>query len=157
MAAPEIRDNMLLPFPCACETILLHHPTKPKGKAMNARRTSPYMVTHIPVLSESAMDYRYAVWTNGERMLVVCTEGVSWEVTDDKPWKVAGIECTRDGIDSMIAKDLGAQVTVSLDRWIRSFGSRLESNFHQAEWWIRVADCDICQNSGGHLLCDAHR
>jgi hypothetical protein len=102
------------------------------------RTPSIFAVTPISILSESGFDYNYGVITDGETMLVVCTEGVAWEVRDDKPFHIGGdVYATRDGLDAMINKNLpGVGSPMMLNLWIRTFGSRLESNYVQVERWL---------------------
>lgn len=69
---------------------------------------------------------------------VVHTEGVAYKVTDEKPWRWsdhnADLRAWRP-ID-LVSITVGQNVQpVDLADWVRSFGPRLESNFHQVHWW----------------------
>ena len=104
---------------------------------MSERLASPFMVTVLPILSQNANDYTYGVLTDGEKVLVICTEGVSWEVTDEKPWVMEYPSGEDFGIsrESLISLVCEGENVVSLDKFVRSFGARLECNYRLASQW----------------------
>lgn len=76
----------------------------------------------------------YALFVREDGLtLMVHSEGVAYEVRDDKPWKWSDY---RDNIPSYGPQELHLiamreQATlVDLAEWVRTFGARLENNFH---------------------------
>lgn len=80
--------------------------------------------------------YGYALAVSAGKVYVICTEGVGWEVTSDRPLFVdsmaGGYELPLAAV--MAAASLGK--TVDLADHIRTFGSRLDSNHYQ--WHARL-------------------
>jgi len=66
---------------------------------------------------------------------MVHTEGVAYLVTPDKPWRWTDYgECTEYTMRELM--DLCTlDNAVDLADWVRVFGARLESNFHQIYAW----------------------
>lgn len=107
---------------------------------MSERPTTGHVLTHIPALREqdSMTDYHYAAITYGGRVWVLCTEGVGWEVTAETPWAPGdGREFSITRMLELLAAPRTAEAAKPLETWIRSFGSRLEGNFHT---WSRRLD-----------------
>lgn len=75
---------------------------------------------------------------------MVCQEGVAYKVMHDKPWR------WNDYLPSarfwsmweLIAKIDETTEANDLAYWVRSFGSRLESNFHQIHYWATKSEED---------------
>lgn len=79
---------------------------------------------------------------------MVHTEGVAYQVTEDKPWRWTDYaECATFTPDELI-QCIG-QVQTDLSDWIRTFGARLESNFSQAYGWAMT---DVSGNNNGDLF-----
>jgi len=104
---------------------------------MSERPTTGHVVTVTPELRVSDFYYHEAAITYRDRVWTICTEGVGVEVTDDKP--VTGRDgkmFTRTDILALLA-DGTERDTKPLETWIRTFGARLEGNFHL---WSRRLD-----------------
>lgn len=81
--------------------------------------------------------YALLIRADGQTRMVH-TEGVAYLVTDEKPWQwsdyIADLEAWSPSALIAAAKDTKP---VDLADWIRAFGDRLESNFHQAYRWAK--------------------
>jgi hypothetical protein len=68
---------------------------------------------------------------------MVHSEGVSYLVTDDKPWvwNDYADDCPSYSVNDLRLVVLGGPDGVDLADWVRTFGARLESNFHQIHQW----------------------
>lgn len=66
-------------------------------------------------------------------MLMVHSEGVAYRVTDEKPWKWNdySANCPSYAPADFAVLLEGETQEVDLADWVRTFGARLESNFHQ--------------------------
>jgi hypothetical protein len=101
----------------------------------DARPTTGLILTIAPELRPSDFHYHEAALVDGDRVWVICTEGVGKEVTDESP--VTGRDgkvFTRTDIIALLA-DGTERETRPLESWIRTFGARLEGNFHL---WFRT-------------------
>lgn len=116
---------------------------------MTITTTRPRGVQVFPIRNEEVSPFdRYAVLVRHNpgsvpEVRMVHTEGVSYLVTNDKPW------CWTDHAPELkhwtpaellalaIAED--AQ-PVDLADWVRTFGARLESNFHMTYVWATESD-----------------
>jgi hypothetical protein len=125
----------------------------------DTRPTTGHVLTHLPILRRDDMsDYHYAAITYRGRVWVICTEGVGWEVTAETPWTPG------DGREFSVARVLellaAATADKPLETWIRSFGSRLESNFHTWERTLGMARDGKVEAECGDLVLpgekDAH-
>ena len=81
-------------------------------------------------------NYLLVVRKDGE-MRMIHTEGVAYSVTEDKPWTWTDYapckEWTKEELLSLTTRCEEA----NLADWVRSFGSRLESNFYQIVRWYK--------------------
>jgi hypothetical protein len=79
----------------------------------------------------------YALFVRPDgRMLMVHSEGVGYEVTEEKPWRWTDYgNCEVFPPHAMLALRTGAK-EVDLADWVRTFGARLENNFRQISWWL---------------------
>lgn len=81
--------------------------------------------------------YEYALATAGADTYVICSEGVGWKVSDSEPltvdrWNGAAYDMPLTEV--LHRADNGTDV--DLADFVRTFGSRLESNFHA--WHYRI-------------------
>lgn len=82
--------------------------------------------------------YRYALAWNSTTAYVICSEGVGWEVTADRPLIVDGWETTDGGMcqverEMSLAEVITASVQgddVDLADFVRTFGGRLDANVY---------------------------
>jgi hypothetical protein len=81
----------------------------------------------------------YAVAEHGDRLYVICQEGVGWEVDDDRPLEL-GLYADNPGYISIMpsyqlkltpaeVRELVTDTEVDLADHVRRFGARLETNF----------------------------
>lgn len=81
--------------------------------------------------------YGYALGRgNDGKTYVICTEGVGWEVTPDRPLFVDTWSGGYDMPLSEVVDRAAHGEDVDLADHVRTFGSRLESNFHM--WSRRI-------------------
>lgn len=77
----------------------------------------------------------YALFVREDGLtLMVHSEGVAYRVTDEKPWRWNDYSegCPSYGPKELHLIAMREQATlVDLAEWVRTFGARLESNFHQ--------------------------
>jgi sugar/nucleoside kinase (ribokinase family) len=82
--------------------------------------------------------YALLIREDGEARMVH-SEGVAYSVTDDKPWRWNDYlaDCPEFTVAQLITLAVGPEpiAPVDLADWVRTFGARLESNFHQIVRW----------------------
>lgn len=104
---------------------------------MSDRRITGHTLTVVPELRIDDFCYHEAAIAYGDRVWLICTEGVGVEVTDEKPAVGRdGKMFTRADVLALLADDTERE-TRPLESWIRTFGARLEGNFHN---WSRRLD-----------------
>lgn len=108
-----------------------------------------YPMTDFPEVNGPVIAGRYALmvrWIDGEidasEVRMVHTEGVAYLVTDEKPWCWTDYD-TEGSFEHFTPTELvhyaNAVAGVDLADWIRTFGSRLESNFSQCYAWATAS------------------
>lgn len=113
---------------------------------MSDTRTRGIMV--YPILSEdicgpeNAGTYALLMRDDGE-VRMIHSEGVAYAVTADKPWRWNDYyaDCPLFTVRELVALAFNSE-PVDLADWIRVFGARLESNFHQIVHWYNEARVD---------------
>lgn len=81
--------------------------------------------------------YALIVRPDGETRMVHY-EGVSYLVTDEKPWRWTDYGDCPTWTPAELAFQAEGLPTVDLADWVRTFGARLESNFSQIVWWFNA-------------------
>lgn len=106
---------------------------------MNDRPRGTF-VFPLPAASGPLDSYALCIAANGASMMVH-SEGVGYPVTDEKPWTWNDYQV---GCESFTPAALAALAlnapAVDLADWVREFGARLESNFHQIRRWAGPTD-----------------
>lgn len=97
------------------------------------------MVGHVMVGEDITGPWdRYALFVRPDgEMRMVHSEGVSYVVREDKPWKWNDYseDCPSYSVEELLLVREGCR-EVDLADWIRTFGARLETNFQlTAQWW----------------------
>lgn len=72
-------------------------------------------------------------------VMMVHSEGVGYPVRDDKPWRWNDFDDKAEvfgpGALLVLAGRVPVGDSVDLADWVRTFGARLENNFHQIRHW----------------------
>ncbi len=107
---------------------------------MNDTRTRGIMVYPMPEAVTGGYDaYALLVREDGD-VRMVHSEGVAYVVSEEKPWTWNDFSPACPSYSPADLITLAIQSPpVDLADWIRTFGHRLESNFHQIVGWSN--DC----------------
>lgn len=102
-------------------------------------RTRGVIVYPMPESVCGPYGNRYALLLRGSEghleARMVHTEGVSYIVTPDKPWRWDDYTPSEPySIEDLIGY-VDPASAVDLADWVHVFGARLESNFGQVHWW----------------------
>lgn len=92
-------------------------------------RTRGTLVRTVPVSATVHPSYAYAMATVGADTYVICSEGVGWKVTADEPLIVDTLLGTHVMTVDEVREAAEHGTDVDLADHVRTFGSRLESNF----------------------------
>jgi hypothetical protein len=82
--------------------------------------------------------YALCIRTNGDtsEVRMVHYEGVAYAVRADKPWRWTDYRpCKEWSVEELLQQAELQDRECDLADWVRTFGARLESNFHQIHWW----------------------
>src|SRR4051812_22133147 len=106
---------------------------------MNTKTDRPRGVTVYPMPREVCGPFdNYALMSNSRGDLrMVHSEGVSYSVTVEKPWRWNDYDPKAKTYDPASLIDFATleSTPVDLADWVRTFGDRLEGNFHQNYRW----------------------
>lgn len=97
-----------------------------------------FPMTEFPEVNGPVAFGRYALMLRGDtsEVRMVHTEGVAYQVTDEKPWGwTDNAPCQKFTPSQLIDMINFDAEGVDLADWIHTFGARLESNFTQAYSW----------------------
>jgi len=98
---------------------------------------------------------RYALLMRGDEARMVHTEGVAYLVNADNAWTWTDYN---PAVKKWTLHELIVVCTtiepVDLADWVRTFGARLESNFHMVHHWAISQDADHCDCGDPACRCD---
>lgn len=107
-----------------------------------SRKASRFYVTPVPAMSDTRHGIHAGLVTDGVRVFLICTEGVGWEITDDDKWEITmenGDERVWDPAQAISEMNKSEHEPMRLDKWVRVFGSRLDSNVYLWEHRLEEA------------------
>lgn len=118
----------------------------------DTRPTTGHTLTVLPELRPTMGHFHEAALTYRGRVWMICTEGVGREVTDETPATGAdGIVYSRTAILELLADGTDRE-TRPLESWVRTFGARLEGNFHLWERRLTIARDDLHESECGETF-----
>lgn len=99
-------------------------------------RTRGVVVRPMPLEVTGPVDHYALIVREDGACRMVHSEGVAYEVTDDKPWRWNDFSdtCPTFTPAELITLAFTAPA-VDLADWVRTFGARLESNFSLIRQW----------------------